>query len=241
MLFRFKTKREKRIKSQLIKAWNSVVLIYNRSQYTKNTKNTYFHYQGWFIQRTQMKQYIIANEELIQRQKLKLYQKYNSIMNRTLLRKIRNKQKETKALSCFLILVPICLIQDQLKKISQRIYQKEKSNTFVQNTYYLKNKTEKHMIQYKGLQQSKRYLQAIRKDNLLKLVIQTLRDTKNLIQKYNDTEKYLNKKKLKQLFIKLYIKAKIQKILLRIGIRSKSLQRKLFTHLQLQNKKKRYE
>ncbi|CAD8096835.1 unnamed protein product [Paramecium primaurelia] len=260
---RLKEKKELNVNKQ--KPWNSVVFNLQQKQlwkydaqqlYTKNTKRLIFINRGWFIQRTQMIQYILANEELIQRQKLKFYQKYYSIMKFKLyqtehyLEKYKINQQN--------------LIQDQLKKV------KIKYLCVCETFNFLNTKTEKHMIYrqqkncliigdgkylcknlqihtlIQGLQQSKRYLKALRKVNLLKLVIQNLRDTKNLIQKQNYTEKYLNKNKLKQLFYYLQNytqKQKYKRYSLEFVqlFRSKSLLRQLFSHLQLQNKKKRYE
>ncbi|CAD8107660.1 unnamed protein product [Paramecium sonneborni] len=101
----------------------------------------------------------------------------------------------------------------------------------VQKSFYTLQK-------YKGSQQSKRYLQRIRKDNLLKLAIFTLRDTKNLVQKYKDIEKSLSEKKLKQLFYYLQNytqRQKYKKYSIEFAqlFRCKLLQKKLFSQLKL--------
>ncbi|CAK94578.1 unnamed protein product (macronuclear) [Paramecium tetraurelia] len=276
LLFRFQTKREKRLKGTLMKAWAQVVSNLQQKQiykydaqqfYIKNTKNKYF--QGWrrFIQRTQND--LIAQQELVHQQQMKLYSKYFGIMKckihqteKNLEQYAINKQKQrvqTVFQSWF---------QYTQYQINQRINIKEfikKRNLklLFEIITFLKNQTEKHIIyrrqkklaylgrwkmlmqksfyillKYKGQQQNKRYLHKIRKDNLLKSAIYTLKDTKNLVQKYKEIEKCLSQKKMKQLFYYLQNytqKQKYKRYSLEFAqfFRRKQLQKWLFSLINL--------
>ncbi|CAD8188658.1 unnamed protein product [Paramecium octaurelia] len=276
MLFRCQSKREKRIKGTLIKAWNQVVSNLQQKQiqkydaqqlYTKNTKKTYFHLWCKFIQRTQND--LVAYQELIHKQKLKLYQKYFAIMRFKLHQTENyleqyaiNKQKQ-RLLHIFQFWAQYVDYKINHKQQVKELIKKRNLTLMREILSFLNTKADKNMIyrrqkqlaqfgrwkmlmqksfntllKYRVRQQSKRYLQAIRKDNLQNLAIQTLRDTKNLIQKYKDIEKILNEKKVKQIFFQLQNYAQKQKYK-RYSLefaelfRCKSLQKQLFSLLQL--------
>ncbi|CAK57684.1 unnamed protein product (macronuclear) [Paramecium tetraurelia] len=276
MLFRFQNKRDKRIKGILMKAWNQVVSNLQQKQiqkydaqqlYTKNTKRLYFHQWCKFIQRTQND--LVAYQELIHKQKLKLYQKYFGIMKFKLHQTENyleqyaiNKQKQRllaifqfwsqyvdytinqkQQVKEFIKKRNLTLMSEMLTFLNTRaqknmIYRRQKTLAQYGRWKMLMQKSFSTLLKYKVRQQSKRYLQAIRKDNLEKLAIQTLRDTKNLIQKYKEIQKILNEKKVKQIFFQLQNytqKQKYKRYSLEFAelFRCKSLQKQLFSLLQL--------
>ncbi|CAD8198185.1 unnamed protein product [Paramecium octaurelia] len=276
LLFRFQTKREKILKGTLIKAWAQVVSNLQQKQiykydaqqlYIKNTKNKYF--QGWrrFIQRTQND--LIAQQDLVHQQQMKLYSKYFGIMKCKLHQTEKyleqyaiNKQKQ-RVLKVFQFWFQYAQYQINQRIQIKEFIKKRNLQLLFEIISYLRNQTEKHMIyrrqkqlaylgrwkmlmqksfnillKYKGSQQSKRYLKKIREDNLLKQAIYTLKDTKNLVQKYKDIEKCLTQKKMKQLFYYLQNytqKQKYKRYSLEFALlfRSKSLQKQLFSLIKL--------
>ncbi|CAD8093006.1 unnamed protein product [Paramecium primaurelia] len=276
LLFRFQTKREKRLKSTLMKAWSQVVLNLQQKQinkydaqqlYIKNTKKRYYKCWRKYINRTQND--VIAYQELIHQQQMKLYLKYFNIMKSKLHQTEKyleqyaiNKQKQ-RLQNIFQFWFQYVQYKINQRKEIKEFIKKRNLSLIYELFSFLKIQTEKHMIyrrqkklaylgrwkmlmqksfcillKYKGQQQNKRYLQKIRKDNLLKLTIFTLKDTKDLVQKYKDIENSLSQKKMKQIFYYLQNytqKHKYKRYSLEFAelFRRKSLQKQLFSQLKL--------